>query len=556
MHEWLDELEKDLGPDVILQARNEAHGGRNPAEFLVEKGLIPSRSLLSLLSRHYHLPSVELELYHPQKASVDRLNESVMRRFTAIPLFELDDHLFVAVTDPDDLTIHDFLRQMTGLTVEPVIATKDSIIAAINKIFLTEEKTAQAMGTFAEKKEEEDNAEGLEALMIEDESAPVIKLVNYMISQAVNLGASDLHLELFPDSVFLRYRVDGILYEFPPPPLHLYRAIVSRFKIISNLDVAERRMPQDGRASFRIGDDVYDLRVSIIPNVHGEGIVIRILATVGRSIDLEDLGFNTVMLDHYKKLIKRPFGLFLVTGPTGSGKSTTLYGTLKHIYTPKKKIITIEDPVEYQLKGITQIQVNSDIDFTFARGLRSILRHDPDIVMLGEIRDLETAEIAIRSSLTGHMVFSTLHTNDAASAVTRLLDMGIASYLIFASLLGVLAQRLVRRLCPKCRKKAELTRDELQAYGVSYIPEEYEVFEPAGCQACGGFGYKGRLAVYEYLEITNAMRRLPASDVTPEVIKRLAVDGYFRALRDSALEKFFEGETSIEEVLSVTAEGD
>lgn len=551
MATWLDSLQDKISSTDLDTLRIEAMEGRDPIDFIMERKLLPYQSLLLVMSEHYRIPSLRLASYHPDEKAVSRINEEVARRFHVLPLFELDGHLYVAMTDPEDLQAQDYLKQLTGMFIEPVIVTRKGISEAINRVFLTKEQTARAMETFDEKKDEA----GDELIVrLEDEEAPVIKLVNYIITQAVNLTASDIHIEAFPERVLLRYRIDGILHEFPPPPFHLYRALVSRIKIISNLDVAERRMPQDGRSTFQVGGKRFDLRVSVIPNVYGEGVVIRILDTEGKDVDIEGLGFGDTMLERYKKIVRRPHGILLVTGPTGSGKTTTLYATLKEIYTPKRKIITLEDPVEYKLDGITQIQVNPEIEFTFAHGLRSILRHDPDVIMLGEVRDLESAEIAIRSSLTGHLVFSTLHTNDSISAVTRLVDMGVPLFLVFASLIGVVAQRLVRRLCPKCKVEVKPDAAMLSSLELKELPPGATVYEPKGCQSCSNIGYRGRVAVYELFELNAAMRQLGADQASPGTLLKYAEERGFVSLRESALRKMYEGITSVEEVLSFTIE--
>lgn len=550
MDSWLDFIKNKIDPDIMEKAIKEEVEGRDIATFLLDNK-VSRKDVLSAMSNYYKLPSLDLEYYHPDRDATGKITEDVARRFLIVPLFQLDDKLYVALKDPDNLTTQDYIRQMTGLEVEPVLSVEPDLNMAINRIYLTKEETAKKMVGYKQEKVEKKPVEA--QIRIEDDEAPAIKLVNYMLTQAINLGASDIHLEPFPEKVMLRYRVDGVLHEFPPPPVHIFRAVVSRIKIISNMDVAERRLPQDGRSGINVNNRDYDLRVSIIPNVNGEGVVIRILDTGGKGKGIDEIGFNRNMLERYKKLIARPHGILLVTGPTGSGKSSTLYATLKYIYTPKKKIITLEDPVEYQMEGLTQIAVNSSIGFTFGAGLRAVLRHDPDIVMLGEIRDLESAEIAIKASLTGHLVFSTLHTNDTPSSVTRLIDMGIQSFLVFSSLNGILAQRLVRRLCPSCKVKIDLTEEEILSTGLKSLPSGVVLYGPKGCSACGNLGYKGRIAIHELLEINQKMRRLKPEEVTQEKIRDLALEeGNFMTLRDSAMEKFIQGITSIEEVLSVT----
>ncbi len=480
-----------------------------------------------------------LEKFHPQPEAVALVSEELARKFGVMPLFIDAGSLYLAVANPDDISSQDYLQTLTGLTIEPLATTRSDLEAALNRLFLTQEHSARAMQAQAV---EEVRGDSGPAVVVEDSKAPAIQLVNYILGQAINMGASDIHLEPFPNRVMLRYRVDGVLHEFPAPPLHLARALVSRFKILSALDVAERRLPQDGRAQFTHNNAPYDLRVSIIPNLHGEGVVVRILDTHGGGKLLSDLGFEDAMRARYETLIQKPHGILLVTGPTGAGKSTTLYATLKQILTPKKKIITLEDPVEYFLEGVTQIPVHPSIGFTFATALRSVLRHDPDIVMLGEIRDPESAEIAVRASMTGHLVFSTLHTNDAPSAVARLLDMGIPGYLVMSSLTGVVAQRLLRRLCPKCKELRPISFEGMT-----------QAYHPVGCVACNNLGYRGRVAVYELLEITPAVRALYAG-ATPAsaLVREAAREAGFRTLREDALEKMRAGVVSMEDVVALT----
>jgi len=550
-------LEGRLSANEIERARKEEEEGRDPTSFLLEKGLITQPQLLSILSEYYNLPALAVEKYHPDPEALSLLPHEVIRRFSVLPLFRLGDQLFTAVANPEDFMPYDYVRQLTGLTVEPVLAIHKGLDVAINQHLLSQEQYFHDMEAITDLDFEVVSPPD-EEILLEDQEAPVIKLVNYIISQAIHLNASDIHLERFRNRVLLRYRVDGVLHEFPPPPLHLFRALISRIKILSDLDIAERRLPQDGRATVRLEHRDYNLRISIIPNAHGEGVVIRILHTTGMNLALDELGYEPAMLTQYQNLIRRPYGIILDTGPTGSGKSTTLYATLRHIYTPARKIITLEDPVEYQMDGITQTQIQSEIGYTFAQGLRSILRHDPDVVMLGEIRDLESADIAMRASLTGHLVFSTLHTNNAAAAITRLVDMGVQPYLVMASLLGVLAQRLVRILCQECKAKETVSAADLETMGLRDLPpglDRVDIFHPKGCPACSNLGYKGRRAIYELLEITPAMRRLPANQITAENLQTIGRrEGNYTTLRDSAFGKVLAGVTSVEEILSLTVD--
>ena len=525
--------------EKVLEKRSE---GQDPVEFLLEEKLLEPRDLLLKLSAYWKIPFVELDHYEPDREVLNLFSEEVARRFMVMPLFLLEDRLYSALWDQDNLGTIDFLRQLTGFTIEPILATRADIEASINRFFLSKEQVAQKMDTFAEQRLPGTigGVKDQEELHIQDEEAPAIKLVNYIISQAVNMDASDIHLEPYEKRAILRYRVDGVLHEFPPPPNHLLRSLVTRIKIISNMDVAEKRMPQDGRTSVTVEGRKYDLRVSVIPNINGEGVVIRVLDTESKGMELTDLGFSPDMLDSFRHIVSRPYGIFLVTGPTGSGKSTTLYATLKTINTPKRKLITIEDPVEYKLEGVSQIQVHPAIGYTFAAGLRAILRHDPDVIMVGEIRDLETAEIAVRSSLTGHLVFSTLHTNDSPTALTRLIDMGVAPYLVLTSLNGVLAQRLVRKLCPKCKKEAGYTIDDLGFLGLKEIPSGAQLYEPVGCTACSNLGYKGREAILEMIEVTPEMRQLSREGVTAEKVKEMAKANGYTSLREKPHPEVFQ----------------
>jgi len=557
MTEWLDSLVGLVHGELLDQARALANQGGDPAEFLLGRQDVPVGQVLASLSRHHGLPTILLATYRPQQEALDRITEDFSRRFTVLPLFLHKDRVFLATAEPAELTVEDFVRRKTGLTMEPVVALRADIEKAINRFYLTGQRTAETVKTLSTRK----TAEVTPATPslptqgpAEDPDAPSIKLANHILSTGVRLGASDIHLEPFEDRASLRYRLDGILRDHPAPPLDLLRAVTSRIKILANLDVSERRLPQDGRVTTTVDGKEYDLRVSIIPNLFGESVVIRVLASRAEVQDLQALGFTPTMLERYVRMISRPHGVVLVTGPTGSGKSTTLYASLQHIYTPEKKILTLEDPVESRMPGITQFQMNSGIGFTFARALRSVLRHDPEIVLVGEIRDQETAEIAIRASLTGHLLLSTLHTNDAASAPTRLIDMGVPGYLVMTSLLGVLAQRLVRRLCQRCRQPFHVEPGHLQALGLEDLPPGATPFRPVGCLECHNLGYRGRVALYELLEVTPEMRRLPEAELTSEGLMQLANRRGFVSLRQSAVTRWLEGLTSFEEVMKLTVE--
>ena len=556
MSEWLESLAGLIPEEVLEQARALVDQGGEPGEFLLGRKDVPAGRVLAALSRHHGLPALLLATYHPEQEALERVPEELSRRFSIFPLFLHKDRIFIATAEPWELSVEDFVRRKTGLTMEPVVALRSDIERAINRFYLTGDKTARKVqalsGQAADSPRPEPAAPAFTPM--EDPDAPSIKLASHILSTGIRLGASDIHLEPFEDRVSLRYRLDGILREHPAPPLELLRAVTSRLKILANLDVSERRLPQDGRITTVVDGRDYDLRVSIIPNLFGESVVIRILASRAEIQDLQALGFAPEMMERYLRLISRPHGVVLVTGPTGSGKSTTLYASLQKLYTPEKKILTLEDPVESRMAGITQFQMNPAIGFTFARALRSVLRHDPEIVLLGEIRDQETAEIAIRASLTGHLLLSTLHTNDAASAPMRLIDMGVPGYLVMTSLLGVLAQRLLRRLCPRCRRRCQVEPGHLRALGLEALPPEATPFQPVGCAECQNLGYRGRVAVYELLEISPEMRRVPEAELTSERLLELAGTRGFVSLRQSAVARWLEGLTSFEEVMKITVE--
>lgn len=556
MSEWLESLAGLIPEEVLEQARALVDQGGEPGEFLLGRKDVPAGRVLAALSRHHGLPALLLATYTPEQEALERVPEDLSRRFSIFPLFLHKDRIFIATAEPWELSVEDFVRRKTGLTMDPVVALRSDIERAINRFYLTGDKTARKVqalsGPAADSPRPEPAAPALTPM--EDPDAPSIRLATHILSTGIRLGASDIHLEPFEDRVSLRYRLDGILREHPAPPLELLRAVTSRLKILANMDVSERRLPQDGRITTTVDGREYDLRVSIIPNLFGESVVIRILASRAEVQDLQALGFAPEMMERYLRLISRPHGVVLVTGPTGSGKSTTLYASLQKLYTPEKKILTLEDPVESRMAGITQFQMNPAIGLTFARALRSVLRHDPEIVLLGEIRDQETAEIAIRASLTGHLLLSTLHTNDAASAPMRLIDMGVPGYLVMTSLLGVLAQRLLRRLCLRCRRPFQVEPGHLQALGLEALPPDARPCQPVGCAECQNLGYRGRVAVYELLEVSPEMRRVPEAELTSERLLELAGTRGFVSLRQSAVTRWLEGLTSFEEVMKITVE--
>lgn len=550
MNHWWDPLVSSLAIDATISNSAEAF------TMLSVQGVEPA-ALLRAASDHYQVPWVELSFYSPDLECLRLIHRDQARRLQALPLFRVGNDLYVAVADPSDLRVQDFIAQRTGLVVEPVLASAPDIEEALNSLLSTWEHYTDTMQTIDASADAELSLHLGQSAILEDRDAPAIKLVDHMLEQAVRMGASDLHLEPFADVITLRYRIDGRLSEYPPPPMRLYNAVVSRIKIAAGLDIAERRMPQDGRFSIVVNRINYDLRVSVIPHVHGEGVVIRILNLAAVQLDLASLGFEPEILDRYRRILSRPKGMVLVTGPTGSGKSTTLYATLFSLKDVSKKTVTLEDPVEYQVPGINQIQVQPDIGYTFAAGLRAILRHDPDVVLVGEIRDLESAQIAIRAALSGHQMFSTLHTNDAPQAFTRLMDMGVPFYLLQAALNGILAQRLVRRLCSKCRRIHPLSQAVLADWHDEGFTRDTAVYEAVGCSECHGVGYSGRVAVHELLDITKAVRRLDPSQASPEKLAAVAqADGAFFSLRHGLAAKVKAGVTSLEEAVALLGEDD
>ncbi len=493
--------------------------------------------------------------YPTSPVLVEGLSPQFMRYNLLVPLDRRDDELVVAMARPDDMDTLDAVRIATQLRVVARPGSEDDIADAVERLYgqgaSAMERIVSQMG---EEEAEEAGQDSVEHLRDMASEAPVIRLVNLIISKAVDMQASDIHLEPFESRFKIRYRIDGVLHEMESPPRRLQSAVISRLKIMSKLDIAERRLPQDGRIKMTVQGKPVDFRVSTIPTLFGESVVLRILDQGSVRLDLHQLGLPEDIKKDFDLLIRKPYGMVLVTGPTGSGKTTTLYGALEQINEPDKKIITVEDPVEYQMQGVNQIQVKSSIGLTFAKGLRSIVRQDPDVILVGEIRDAETAEIAIQSALTGHLVFSTLHTNDSAGAVARLLEMGIEDYLLSSCLLAVMAQRLVRVLCPLCKKRVRAEAGMLSSLNVEMDVNDLWVYEPAGCEECGHTGYRGRMGIYEYLKVTDRIRKLILDRGDSLTIKRAAVEQGMRTLRADGFERVLQGHTSFAELLRVTLE--
>ncbi|MBI5044262.1 MAG: type II secretion system ATPase GspE [Nitrospirae bacterium] len=534
-------------------AEQKIHGGRLGV-ILRNLGYVSEDSIIKVLGKQMGISHMSLDNVIVEPTIVRMIPETVARRYQAIPLYKKGNVITVAMVDPLNVFAIDDIRRITGSDIQTVVSTERDILKAIDRFYSVTSTMQEAIKDFASQAAVE---EGIEerpiALEIKTDDAPVIKLVNMMITQAVRDGASDIHVEPDEKATRIRYRVDGILHEVMTPPKHLQAGISSRIKILANLDISEKRAPQDGRFNMNVGEKSMDIRVSTLPTIFGEKIVMRLLNKGTILPGLEDLGFSATGLNKFKKMITKPYGFILVSGPTGSGKTTTLYSALNTINSMEKNIITIEDPVEYQLNIVNQVQINPKAGVTFATGLRSILRQDPDIVMVGEVRDKETAVIAVQAALTGHLVFSTLHTNDAPGAVARLIDMGIEPFLIASSLMIVVGQRLVRKVCQKCKRVYKPTEELIKELG---IPDSKDItfVEGAGCQDCRGTGYSGRIALFEVLVIDEDIRNLIVAKASSTTIRTAAFKTGFTGLREEGLDKAIKGITTLEEVLRVTQE--
>jgi general secretion pathway protein E len=526
--------------DRALELQRERRGEK-VGKILVDMGYLAQRDLLAALSQQLGLPVAQIAGPPPEAPELDGLSARFLRQALVFPLSLDEGALTLAMADPLDFETINAVQNASKLEVRPQFATEQEILDAIYRYY-TDGHSPSATADFAAG--DEDDLEHLRDMASE---APVIRLVNSMIAQAVERRASDIHIEPFDKEFRVRFRIDGVLFAQEQPPRELKAAIISRLKLMAKLNIAERRLPQDGRIKLRILGREVDLRVSTLPTLFGESVVMRLLdRSAGDFYDLRRLGFDDHMLNRMEHYTSLPHGIFLVTGPTGSGKSTTLYSALKRINLPDKKIITIEDPVEYQMDGINQMHVNPAIGLTFASGIRHIVRQDPDVIMIGEIRDRETADIAIRSALTGHFVYSTLHTNDAPSAVTRLTDMGVENYLISSSVVAVLAQRLVRLICANCKESAGR---EISPYG-----EDIETFKGRGCSECGGSGYRGRAGIFELMELNDELRHLIMENADAGRLTECARRRGMRNLREDGWDKIRLGVTTASEVTRVTQE--
>jgi general secretion pathway protein E len=541
-------------PEAVQRGLTRAQtSGERIGEALVSLGAVTEDNVLRALALQQDLPYVWSEEFPSSVPLLKNVSAKYLRQCRVCPISIEGNVLTVATADPLNTMVADELRQATGLTVKLVISPAAAITDAIDRIY---ELAATPLQRIVEGMDDDDGGGGDEDLnQLRDMAfeAPVVRLVNLLVENAISAEASDIHIEPFEDTLRIRYRIDGILYEQEAPPRRLQAAVTSRIKIMAEMNIAERRLPQDGRIRVTLRGSRVDIRVSTMPTVHGESIVMRLLQRSSVFVPLEQLGFPPRTLKRFESLIKRPHGIFLVTGPTGSGKTTTLYAALDKINTPGVKILTVEDPVEYQLKGVNQIAVKPKIGLSFANGLRHIVRQDPDVILVGEIRDLETAEVAIQASLTGHLVFATLHTNDAPGAITRLQDMGVEPYLVASVLEGVLAQRLVRRICQACRVPDSPSRADLDALGVKG-PVGSGLCRGKGCDECRGTGYRGRSGIYELFVIDEDARSLILRRASTRDIRQHAVQQGMVTLRMDGWQRACEGVTTVEEILRVTQE--
>jgi len=528
--------------------------GSSLGRVLVELGILSEEDLVRALAQQVGLEYVDLDERTVDRAAVALLPAALCRRYTLLPIEFRGDHVVVALSDPGNVMALDDVRSYARMQVTPVVAAHDNLVRAIDRYVRADHEIDELAGAMEDEQQEvELDLSKLGGSV--DDDAPIVRYVNLLVTQAITDRASDIHIEPTEKELRVRYRIDGVLHEMQRSPKAITAGVVSRVKILSDIDIAERRKPQDGRMSVVHNGKKIDLRVATLPTVWGEKIVMRILDNSTARLDLRDLSFSESNFGIYEESYKKPYGMILVTGPTGSGKSTTLYATLNAVSKPEINVITVEDPVEYRLDGINQVQVNPKAGLTFASALRSILRSDPDVVLLGEIRDHETAQIAIEAALTGHLVLSTLHTNDAPSAVTRLVEMGIEPFLVGSALDCVVAQRLARKLCDKCKESYVPEDDELTGARFPWREGEEKpvLMRPVGCTTCSGTGYRGRLALHEVMQVTEAIERHAVAGSSAADIAREAQDSGMQTLRDDGWKKVLEGRTTIEEILRVVA---
>ncbi len=560
LHEILKKTQA-ISPSNLKRAQElQKVNGKKLIRVLVDEGVIAEKDLMFLLSSELGIPVLDLTAYKIDPKVLEIIPKKIAERYEIIPISKIGNVLTLAMSDPLDVSAMDDIKKITQCNVRPVIVAHRDVQNAIENYYLEEAKIEEIFGDLdpdsVEVVARSGSAEEYKDTHAADE-APVIRMVNLILQEAIKSRASDIHFEPFASRLNIRFRVDGTLQKAFSPPRHMYGAILTRVKIVSNLDITEKRLPQDGRFKAKFESREIDFRVSVLPTYHGEKVVLRALDKTNIKMGLETLGFTSQSIQKFQETIKRPYGMVLVTGPTGSGKSTTLYSILNQLNTKERNIMTIEDPVEYQIHGITQTQVNPDIGLTFANGLRSLLRQSPDIILIGEIRDGETADIAVKAALTGHLVFSTLHTNDASGAIIRLVDMGVEPFLIGSSLIASTAQRLMRRICASCRREYQIPKEILER-----LPKEQDwvggvkAYKGAGCDSCKNTGYRGRLAVMEILPVDEDIQKLIIENKSSGEIDVLARKKGMTSLFDNAFGAFREGHTTLEEVLRVTTFSD
>ncbi|MCC5829704.1 MAG: Flp pilus assembly complex ATPase component TadA [Phycisphaeraceae bacterium] len=530
-------------------------------QILVELGYVQQADVNAALAAQAGMESLNLEEIEIEPAVIELLPPETARAYEVLPLAydAATNHLTIALKDASNFRAVDDLRLLMGFQVRPVVADAEQVDKLIGKYYGGEDESLASLieeiseDSVLEELKDRGESIDLDSLLEAAEDNKVKRLLNLVLMQAIKDKASDVHFEPFEDEFKMRYRIDGVLYEMMPPPRHLAMPIVSRVKVMSKLDIAERRVPQDGRIELLVAGNPVDLRVAVLPTMNGESVVLRILDRSNVQLDLERLGLRSDDLDVFRQLTHKPNGIVIVTGPTGSGKTTTLYAALNELNNPDVKILTVEDPVEYDIEGLVQVQVNPDVGMTFARSLRSFLRQDPDIILVGETRDLETAKIAVEASLTGHLVFTTLHTNDAPSSIARLLDLGLEPFLVTATLEGIVAQRLVRKICGRCREA--FTPTEEQLLEIDLTPEDIrdrEFYRGRGCEMCNNSGYKGRQGLYEIMVLDDELRELIMHNASTQVIRAEALKRGMRTLRHSGLLALYDGITTIDEVVRET----
>jgi len=523
---------------------------------LIRTGMTAERDVVDALSIQLNLPIVVVSAYPELPVLEERISVRFIKESRSLPLHEDDVQLVLAMVDPLDAYVLNAYQLVTQRKVVARLAVPTELDAAFERLYGSGKSSMDQIVGEAQTRDDDSGNEDLQQLKELASEAPIIRLVSLIISHALEARASDIHIEPFENRLIVRYRVDGVMHEVESPPRRFSAAVISRIKIMASLDIAERRLPQDGRIKLRIQGKEIDLRVSTVPIMHGESVVMRILDKSGTALDFATLGFDPAVLERFLQVLMQPHGIVLVTGPTGSGKTTTLYTALDKLNNPDIKILTVEDPVEYQMEGINQIQVKPQIGLTFANALRSIVRQDPDVIMIGEIRDLETAQIAVQSALTGHMVLSTLHTNDAASTINRLLDMGMDDYLLTSTVNGILAQRLVRTLCGHCRQAYPALPEVVEEMQLKRYTSADPVmlYRPVGCTECGSTGYSGRVSIVELLVMSDTIRSMVMRHVTSGEVRQQAIADGMQTMYENGLSKAVAGITTIEEVLRVTRE--